>query len=233
MKAFAATAGLTALVLSLSVPALLLAQEPVPVAPAPAPEGEPPVAIQSDQTTAVAAAESAESAERQETGAAKASASVDMEDYKFVPKTVTIAPGDTVTWANVGEEEHDADGDGFSSGTVQPGEDGTARFATAGTFKYICTFHPNMKGTVVVKSADDGSGGNGGDGNAGDDTTDPSGGLSTSDPSSSSFGSSDSSSSLPATGQNEIPLIIVGAALMVCGLLVGALWRHRAGPYAG
>ena len=232
MKAFAATAGLTALVLSLSVPALLLAQEPVPVAPAPAPEGEAPVAIQSDQTTAVAAAagaESAESAERQETAATKASASVDMEDYKFVPKTVTIAPGDTVTWANVGEEEHDADGDGFSSGTVQPGEDGTARFATAGTFKYICTFHPNMKGTVVVKSDDDGSGGSGGSGNAGDDTTDPS----TSDPSSTSFGSSDSSSSLPATGQNEIPLIIVGAALMVCGLLVGALWRHQAGPYAG
>jgi len=220
MKALAATAGLTAMVLSLSVPALLLAQEPVSEPPAAA-EGEAATAVQS-QPEAVAAPD--------ESTSAKASGSVDMIDYKFVPKTVTISAGDTVTWNNTGEEDHDADGNGFSSGTVEPGEDASARFANAGTFKYICTFHPDMKGTVVVKDdGDDGAGGVGDDGGSGG-TTDPTTGASTTDTSSSTFGSSESSSSLPETGENEIPLIIVGAAFLVCGLLVGALWRHQAGP---
>jgi plastocyanin len=223
MKAIAGTAGLTALVLSLAVPALLLAQEP-------APEG-------GEATTTATAAQSASAAE-EDAGASddaravtKASGTVEMIDYRFSPKTITIDEGDSVTWRNTGDEDHDADAQSFSTGTVKPNRSKSETFSDPGTFKYVCTFHADMKGEVVVKAA---SGGVGDDTDEEDDdttsTTTPTD-TTTTDPTGSTFDSSSgSSSSLPSTGQNEIPLIVVGAAFLICGLLVGALWRAQSGP---
>ena len=41
---------------------------------------------------------------------------------------------------------------------MDAGQSGSHTFDTAGTFSYICTPHPNMKGTVVVQAAQSGSG---------------------------------------------------------------------------
>ena len=61
--------------------------------------------------------------------------------------------GDSVTWVNAGEEPHNAVGDDFSTSLLDAGESGSASFSTAGTFAYICTVHPQMKGTVKVVGA--------------------------------------------------------------------------------
>ena len=57
--------------------------------------------------------------------------------------------GDTVTWSNNGPTGHSAtanDGS-FDTGILQKGSSGSHTFSQAGTFSYICTPHPFMKGT--------------------------------------------------------------------------------------
>ena len=76
----------------------------------------------------------------------------------FSPASVTVDPGDTVTWTNRDPTPapHNAVCDescpeSFSSG--DPGATGTTghyRFRYSGTYNYNCAVHPNMKGTVVV-----------------------------------------------------------------------------------
>jgi plastocyanin len=77
---------------------------------------------------------------------------VSIDNFAFVPATLSIRVGSTVTWTNHDEEPHTiAASDGsFHS----PGMDSQATyshtFPTAGKFDYICSIHPYMHGTVVV-----------------------------------------------------------------------------------
>jgi plastocyanin len=48
----------------------------------------------------------------------------------------------------------------FQSGTLQKGQEFNYTFGDVGTYEYICTIHPSMHGTIVVKQ---GSPGNVGD----------------------------------------------------------------------
>jgi len=76
--------------------------------------------------------------------------SVRMLDFSFSPATVTVNVGESVTWVNAGEEPHNAVGDNFSTALLDAGKSGSETFGSAGTFSYICTVHPQMKGTVKV-----------------------------------------------------------------------------------
>ena len=71
----------------------------------------------------------------------------------FVPNPVAVTVGTTVTWTNNDSIAHDsvADGGMWNSGILGPGQSFQFRFATAGTFTYKCTLHPNMVGTVTVQ----------------------------------------------------------------------------------
>jgi plastocyanin len=65
-----------------------------------------------------------------------------------------VPVGGTVTWTNFGAQSHTAtasDGS-FDSGLVSPSASGSVTFATPGTFAYICSVHPTMKGFVVVSA---------------------------------------------------------------------------------
>ncbi len=74
--------------------------------------------------------------------------------WKFEPASITIAAGSSVVWHNSGEQAHTATGNGFDTGDVGRGKDSKPiPFPTAGTFDYICTPHPWMKGTIVVTGA--------------------------------------------------------------------------------
>jgi plastocyanin len=86
-----------------------------------------------------------------------ATTSVDLPpSYRFAPADISVAPGATVTWTNHDNFTHSVafvDG-GLPSApmVMKPGETATFTFATAATFHYQCSFHPqNMKGTVVVE----------------------------------------------------------------------------------
>jgi plastocyanin len=84
-----------------------------------------------------------------------ASRGVSIRDFAFAPKTVEIRVGDRVTWTNRDSVEHTATASNgsFDTGLVGEGESHSVRFTVAGTYRYICTPHPNMTGTVVVRAA--------------------------------------------------------------------------------
>ena len=80
------------------------------------------------------------------------SASVAIGDGTFGPGTVTIAAGGNVTWRNSDDRAHTATGQSaaFDTGSIAPGRAVTKRFPAAGTFAYLCAFHPDMQGAVRV-----------------------------------------------------------------------------------
>ena len=77
----------------------------------------------------------------------------------FVPETVTVSKGTTVSWTNgdstlhtvtSGSPEAGNSGTEFDSSYLAAGKTFQHLFSTAGTFDYYCTLHPYMKGKVVV-----------------------------------------------------------------------------------
>ncbi|UXA08032.1 cupredoxin family copper-binding protein [Mycobacterium sp. SMC-2] len=77
---------------------------------------------------------------------------IDIDGFAFAPATLTVAAGTTVTWTNRDEEPHTvAASDGsFRSPGMGTGATFTHTFTDAGTFDYVCSIHPMMRGTVVV-----------------------------------------------------------------------------------
>ena len=79
-------------------------------------------------------------------------------DECFIPSTVTIGVGETVTWENTDNAAHTATGqaeDGgpsgvFDSSLIMAGGSFSNTFDTAGTYPYFCMVHPWMLGTVIV-----------------------------------------------------------------------------------
>jgi plastocyanin len=83
-----------------------------------------------------------------------AATEVSMEGIKFTPSEVSVATGGTVTWTNNDTVGHDVTGDDFKSGdsgAMQNGDTFEFTFDKAGSFDYVCTVHPGMKGTVTVE----------------------------------------------------------------------------------
>ncbi len=77
----------------------------------------------------------------------------------FVPKTITVPAGTTVTWINdedpnVLDNIHDVMADDYtswSSAYLNPGDSYSHTFAAPGTYHYLCDLHSRMEGTVVVQ----------------------------------------------------------------------------------
>ena len=114
-------------------------------------------ATDGEDTTVVTEPETTEEAEPESnapapSGEAVRSAKVEMVDFSFEPPTVTVQAGGKVIWQNEGDAPHTAtaDDDSFDTGTVEPGKLKSENFKTVGTYSYICTIHPDMKGTVEV-----------------------------------------------------------------------------------
>ncbi len=84
-----------------------------------------------------------------------ASRGVAIRDFAFAPRSVEIRVGDTITWTNRDSVAHTATAQNgsFDTGLLAEGESGSVRFTAAGRYRYLCTPHPEMTGTVVVRSA--------------------------------------------------------------------------------
>jgi LPXTG-motif cell wall-anchored protein len=137
-------------------------------------------------------------------GAAQAaSTTVETVEFKFNPASVSIDPGDSITFDNTGSEAHTATADNgsFDTGNLDPGDSKTITIKAPGTYSYYCKYHggpggTGMSGTITVGKGGPVAGGGGG----GEQT--------------------------PATA-TPLPLIAaVGAALLVLGLVLGR--RRRA-----
>lgn len=77
-------------------------------------------------------------------------------EYKYIPPTMTVAVGATVTWVNHDIAPHTAtyrsfDAESFDSGNLSAMQIYSHRFKKAGTYDYLCTLHQGMRGTVVVQ----------------------------------------------------------------------------------
>jgi plastocyanin len=83
--------------------------------------------------------------------AAPAATTVEIHDYAFEPKAVTVPAGTTVTWTNHDDNDHNVTGAGVKSKSFGMNGTYSYTFATAGTYDYVCSLHPQMKGTVTVQ----------------------------------------------------------------------------------
>ncbi|MEV0252174.1 cupredoxin family copper-binding protein [Nocardia sp. NPDC050712] len=83
-----------------------------------------------------------------------ATVTVDVDDMKFSPETITVKAGDTVTWKFDDKVPHSVQGIGdkamgINSPIFDRGE-WSYTFTAPGTYRYLCSLHPEMRGTVTV-----------------------------------------------------------------------------------
>ncbi len=78
-------------------------------------------------------------------------AHVSMKNMKFSPATIEIKKGETVEWKNEDITPHTATSPTFDSKSIDPDQVWRHAFPDAGNFQYSCTFHPEMKATIIVK----------------------------------------------------------------------------------
>lgn len=80
---------------------------------------------------------------------------ITMEDFAFSPANPQVAPGEKITVANEDSAAHTVtatEGDAFDTGSIAGGESGTFTAPSkAGQYAFVCTFHPNMAGTLIVR----------------------------------------------------------------------------------
>jgi plastocyanin len=76
-----------------------------------------------------------------------------VKDFMFMPMSLTVSAGSTVTWANMDDEPHTVVSDTglFRSGAMDTNESFSFKFNTPGTYHFTCSIHPRMVGTIVVQ----------------------------------------------------------------------------------
>lgn len=81
-------------------------------------------------------------------------ATISIRDFSFAPVAMTIAPGTTVRWKNLDGEPHTVRSidTSFRSDPLDQNDSFAFRFDKPGTYRYVCSIHPQMVGTIVVKS---------------------------------------------------------------------------------
>jgi len=80
---------------------------------------------------------------------------VTIDNFTFSPAELAVAPGTRVVWTNRDDIPHtvtDADNPRAThSPPLDTGESFSVTFDKPGTFRYFCSLHPHMQGTVVVR----------------------------------------------------------------------------------
>jgi plastocyanin len=76
-----------------------------------------------------------------------------LKDFHFSPMSLTVPAGTTVIWKNLDEEPHTVASDAglFRSGGLDQNDSFTFTFDKPGTYRFLCSIHPSMMGTILVK----------------------------------------------------------------------------------
>ena len=76
-----------------------------------------------------------------------------IKDFAFSPQVLTVQAGTTVTWKNLDDEPHTVRGVDaqIRSDALDQDESYSVKFDKPGTYRYGCSIHPKMSGTVVVQ----------------------------------------------------------------------------------
>ena len=82
-------------------------------------------------------------------------ANIAIDNFKFTPKELSIAVGDTVTWVNRDDVPHTVtskdDPAVLDSKALDTDDKFSFTFTTPGTYKYYCKVHTHMTGSITVK----------------------------------------------------------------------------------
>jgi len=80
-------------------------------------------------------------------------AQIMITNFKFDPETITIKAGSTLTWTNQDSVAHTvvAQDGSWKSDNLAKGASFSYTFDKPGTYAYICSIHPTMKGTIIVQ----------------------------------------------------------------------------------
>ena len=78
---------------------------------------------------------------------------VKIGNFTFGPQEVKVKAGTTVTWTNKDDIPHTVvSPNGFRSKVLDTDGKYSFTFTTPGTYKYFCSLHPHMTGTIVVEA---------------------------------------------------------------------------------
>ena len=78
---------------------------------------------------------------------------VAIENFAYVPPSLSAAEGTVITWTNGDEAPHTVtadDGASFESGVLEQGGTFELTAPAPGTYRYHCEVHPFMTGTLTV-----------------------------------------------------------------------------------
>jgi plastocyanin len=83
--------------------------------------------------------------------------SISIKNFAFDPSSLTVKSGTVVTWVNQDGAPHTIVSDSgspaaFSSDSLSTGASYKFTFTQPGTYTYLCSIHPSMKGTIIVQS---------------------------------------------------------------------------------
>ena len=88
------------------------------------------------------------------TPAQAADAAVKIGNFTFGPQELKVKAGTTVTWTNEDDIPHTIVSiSNFRSKALDSDDKFSFTFTTPGTYKYFCSLHPHMTGTIVVEAA--------------------------------------------------------------------------------
>ena len=81
-------------------------------------------------------------------------AAVKIGNFTFGPQELKVKSGTTVTWTNEDDIPHTVVSPNiFRSKALDSDDKFSFTFTTPGTYKYFCSLHPHMTGTIVVEAA--------------------------------------------------------------------------------
>ena len=78
-----------------------------------------------------------------------------IDNFSFGPNTLTVAVGTKVVWTNDDADPHTVTSAGdakvLKSPPLDTGDSFAFTFDKPGTYRYFCSIHPHMQGTIVVQ----------------------------------------------------------------------------------
>ena len=88
------------------------------------------------------------------TPAHAADSKVRIANFTFNPPQMTVKAGTTVAWTNEDDIPHTVTSTmgAFKSPALDTDQRYSFTFTTPGTYRYFCSLHPHMTGTIIVEA---------------------------------------------------------------------------------
>jgi plastocyanin len=76
---------------------------------------------------------------------------VEIRGMEFHPAAITVSVGDTIVWVNRDIVPHTSTTGDWDTGLLTQGQSGRVVARHAGSLRYVCRWHPTMRGTLVTR----------------------------------------------------------------------------------